>query len=277
MQLDRFVLRPIPDREPSVPVFDEGGTTLHPVAVVAVEHPIDMPDLSAMDMTADHAIDAATTYFVGDRLLETRDVVHGVLDLVLEITRERPVLVTEESADTIEVPIHLDREVVGLRTEGCEPAAALDHAVELIAMQNEQTLAERRRVDTVALDHEITEHRADELPEIFIVVARYVDHACAVLGFTQNRTQHVVVLLRPVERFAQAPEVDDVADEIKIVGVNISEEGEKRRGIAAARTEMDIRNEDAANPMTRIVCGAQGPDPAWLSLRAGCASRVATR
>ena len=137
-----------------------------------------------MDVPANRTIETATLHFVCNRLLETRDVVHRVLDLVLQIVRERPVVVAKDATNPIEVPVHVDREVVRARTERGEPRTALDDTVELIAVQHEQALTARSGVHAVAHDLEVAKHRTRELTQVFVVVTGHIDDTGAVLGFT---------------------------------------------------------------------------------------------
>jgi hypothetical protein len=46
------------------------------------------------------------------------------------------------------------------------------------------------------------------------VIARHIDDLRAFLRLGEDGAQHVVVFLRPVEGAPQAPEIDDVADQV---------------------------------------------------------------
>ena len=92
----------------------------------------------------------------------------------------------------------------------------------------------------------IAEHRAVEVAEFLVVVARHVDHASAVLGLAKDSAQHVVVKLRPEETAPQAPHVDDVADQVELIHVHTVQEVEHQFGAALARAKMDVRQEGGA-------------------------------
>ena len=53
------VPRPIDDLQLAVGMLDERGQALDPVAVVGVEHAVDVAHLGVVDVAADHAVDAA--------------------------------------------------------------------------------------------------------------------------------------------------------------------------------------------------------------------------
>lgn len=76
----------------------------------------------------------------------------------------------------------------------------------------------------------------DPAAQPFVVVARNVEDLGALARLAQDFLDYVVVALRPIPAFAQAPTVDDVADEIEVVGIGVPQEIEKEFGLAAART-----------------------------------------
>ena len=67
----------------------------------------------------------------------------------------------------------------------------------------------------------------------------------ALAGQAQDLLHHVVVRLRPVPAALQLPAVDDVADQIERVAVHVADEVEQQLGLAAARAQMDVGDEDA--------------------------------
>ena len=70
-----------------------------------------------------------------------------------------------------------------------------------------------------------------------VVIAGHVDDLGALARLAQDFLHHVVVRLQPVPGFPQAPAVDDVADEIKLIGLGVLQEIEQEVGFAAARAE----------------------------------------
>ena len=100
------------------------------------------------------------------------------------------------------------------------------HDVEFVAVHDEIALAVGRDVHRVAHDLDAAERQPDELARELVVIARHEDHARAVPDLAQQLLDDVVVLLRPVPARAQAPAVDDVADEKDRVGVVVTQEVE---------------------------------------------------
>src|SRR5947209_809905 len=74
--------------------------------------------------------------------------------------------------------------------------------------------------------------------------------AIAFLTFSlaQQLLHDVVVKLRPIPSGPELPAVDDVAHQIDGLGFVMAQEVEKLLGLAAARSQMDIRQKQCSNP-----------------------------
>jgi hypothetical protein len=133
-----FVVRRSPrdDRQLAGVVLDERGQALDPVAVVAVENAVDVADFGLVDVPAHDAVAAAAARFVGHHALELRDEVHRVLDLMLQVLRQRPVVEAELRAHAIEPAVEQQDHRVGGVAEIGEPFGVLDHAIEEIAVHD---------------------------------------------------------------------------------------------------------------------------------------------
>lgn len=73
------------DLEASIEVFDHRRTTLHPVAIVAIDDPLAIADLGRVNVTADDAIEATAPRFANDGLFIIADVLDGIFDLMFQI------------------------------------------------------------------------------------------------------------------------------------------------------------------------------------------------
>ena len=56
------------------------------------------------------------------------------------------------------------------------------------------------------------------------MVTGYVYNACTVVGECNNFSQHLVVTFWPEERAFHGPQVDDITDQVKGVGLGIVQE-----------------------------------------------------
>ncbi len=107
-------------------------------------------------------------------------------------------------------------------------------------MDDEIALAVGRRVHRLVLDLDAAEVLAAVLADALVVIARNEDDARALAHLAQQLLQHVVVRLGPDGAAADAPEVDDVADQIDRVGLGLLEEIEQQLGLRGARPEVDV-------------------------------------
>jgi hypothetical protein len=65
------------------------------------------------------------------------------------------------------------------------------------------------------------EAQVQEVPEVLVVIAGNVDELGSLAGLAQQLLDHVVVELVPVPRLAQRPVVDEVADDVELVGLGL--------------------------------------------------------
>ena len=82
--------------------------------------------------------------------------------------------------------------------------------------------------------------QADIAPECFVMVARDVNDASAVLRLLEHAADYVVVSRRPVPSFAQLPPIDDIADKVERLAIDRLEEIEQQLRIAAGSAQMRV-------------------------------------
>ena len=117
---------------------------------------------------------------------------------------------------------------------------AHDH-VELVTVNDEIALAVSRGMNRPSLDLDAAEGQAEELAGEFIVIAGNEHHPRAATNLAQQFLDDVVMHLRPVPARAQPPAIDDVADQVDRVGLDVAQHVQNKMGLAAARAEMQIR------------------------------------
>ncbi len=83
-------------------VLHQRRQALDPVAVVAVQHAVDVAHLGVVDVAADDALHAAPARLARDRDFEVADVADRALDLELEVLRQAPVRQAEPGAQRVE-------------------------------------------------------------------------------------------------------------------------------------------------------------------------------
>ena len=107
-------------------------------------------------------------------------------------------------------------------------------------MGNEIALAVGRDMHGVGHHLDAAEMGAEIIAQEFVVVAGNVDQPLALARLAQQLLDHVVMGLRPVPAGFQLPAVDDVADEIDGVGLEVAQEGEKPLGLARLGPQMYV-------------------------------------
>lgn len=167
---------------------------------------------------------------------------------------------TQQPAGEVQRYIEGERGVVGAIAKEREPAGVTNHNVEFIAVKNEVALAVGRFVNGIATDFDVAEVHARVVAQTIVVVAWDEDDACSLARFPQQLLQHVIMALRPVWSAPNFPEVDDVADQIKMLAFDVFQEIEERGRLAIAHSKMDVGNEYGPIVQFRIRC-AQGRPP----------------
>ena len=113
-------------------------------------------------------------------------------------------------------------------------------------MHDEIASAVGSDMDDVALNRDAAEPHAAIVAHDLVVVAGYEHEARALAGLAQELLQHIIVGLRPVDAAPDAPEIDDVADEVDARGVVAAQELEEGFGLAGLGAEMQVRDEKRA-------------------------------
>ena len=98
----------------------------------------------------------------------------------------------------------------------------------------------------IAREGDAAELRAAIIAHRLVVIAGDIDQVAAFAHLAQQLLQHVVMRLRPIDAALDAPEIDDVADQIDAGGFVAAEEIEEGFGLAGLGAEMDVRDEQCA-------------------------------
>ena len=142
---------------------------------------------------------------------------------------------------------------VGPVAEIGEPLRVTHDDVELVAVRDEIALAVCGGVDDLALDLDAAERQAEELAGEFVMVSGNEHHARSPAHLAQKLLHDVVVRLRPIPSRAQPPAVDDVADQVNHVSLDMPQHVENEVRLATARSQMQIREEQRAVAMGPVM------------------------
>ena len=132
-----------------------------------------------------------------------------------------------------------------------EPFGAGDHAVEPVAMQHQKLPAVGGFVDRFVHDLDAGDHAAAIAAEDFVVIAGHIDHARAGIDLAQQAFDHPVVRFGQYQRrLSRQPSTMSPTRRAcrSVVGQEIGQ----HFGLAAARAQMRVGNEDGAVPADRL-------------------------
>lgn len=214
---------------------------LDPVAAVVVRDPAHLARRRGVDMATQHRIHRIAPRVPDDLVLESPDKTHHVLHFTLHIRAQRPMRPTSQRADRIDHPVHIHQQLVTDVSQVRQPAHALHHHVQLMAVDHEDPPAIHRPMDRALLDRHAPECPKKMAHEL-VVVPRNVYQARALAPLPQQFLDDVVVLLRPEYSPPQRPYVNDVAHQIQRLELIVLQEPQQRHRIAATRPQMHIRN-----------------------------------
>src|SRR5271167_4407216 len=116
-----------------------------------------------------------------------------------------------------------EREIVGPVAKEGEPLRMADDHVEFVAVDDEVALAVGRRMDRLPLDLDSAERQTEELAGKLVVVAGNEHHPGAAANLAQQFLDDVVMSLRPIPAGAEAPAIDDIADKVDRLGLDMAQ------------------------------------------------------
>ena len=93
------------------------------------------------------------------------------------------------------------------------------------------------------------------------MIARNVNDPRTLANLAKDFLDNVVVRLRPVPRPLQTPAVDDIADEVDRLCFGVFEEVEEKLSLAAASSEVQVRDPNRAVIGNRCEVGHRAPPP----------------
>ena len=163
---------------------------------------------------------------------------------MLDIGGQRPFAEAQHAAQAVHHAIHVHQALVGPVPKLGKPGGEIDNVVELVAMENEIAEAGGTSINRLAHHSDMTKPVPGEIAEILVVVSGNENHFRTLARLAHDFLDHVVVQLVPIPFLAQRPAVDNVAHEIEPFALGFAQEIKQRRGLGAARAEMEIRDKN---------------------------------
>ena len=185
-----FVHRcPIEQLETPVGLLDQSGAAFDPIAGVAVKDTVDLAHLRVMNMSTNDAVEATLGGVGCQRRLEMIDRFDRTLDLALQPLAQRPILISHDPADGIEISISGQRGGVGAVAQPGQELGIPYHAIELVAVHDQEPDTEGRLVRALAthldagdFQWRCVQRGRQPSAEHLVMVAGHVDDLGAALG-----------------------------------------------------------------------------------------------
>src|ERR1700733_373813 len=149
--------------------------------------------------------------------------------------------------------------IVGPVAKKGEPLRMAYDDVEFVAMNDKITLAVGSGMDRLPPDLDPAEGQAEELTSEFVVGARDEHHPRAPPHLSEQFLDDIVMRLGPVPAGAEPPAVDDVADQVDRVRLDMAQHVQDEMGLAPARAQVQIRQEQGPVAMGVLGLGHQWP------------------
>ena len=226
-------------------MLDQRRAALDPVAAVVISGRINIADHGNVDVPANNPLDFRIICKTHDALLEFADVIDCAFDFPFRVSAERPVTEAKAATDEIDGRIQLQQKLIADIPDMGEPLRALDDGIEFMAVDDEQAATVGGGVNGAGLDGDVAEIvviRGDEL----VVIPRDVNKTRAFAGDAEELLDDVVMRLRPVKTTAEAPDINEVADDVEGFKFPLSQEIEQRFSLRASCAEMNVRNPASA-------------------------------
>src|SRR5262249_24913606 len=220
-------LAPAHDLQIAVAGFDDGRATFHPIPPIEIMDAAKRPIGGVMNVSADHAIEAAAPGLIRHGFFKGSDESHRSLDAVLQVGGQRPIAETKVTAAPVQGMIEPKGELRAAVTQNGEPTRSADHDIEFVAVQYAIAPAFGAGVHGVAADFDAAEAQANVVAQTLVVIARNQHQANALAHLAQEFLHDVVVSLRPVRPAPHFPEIDDIADEINDLRLVVLEKFEQ--------------------------------------------------
>ena len=242
----------------AVVFFDQRRAGLHPIAAVVIGHRTHWPDSRAVNVSAQNSVDRIFRRIANHFFFVTSDETDGIFDPFLGVSAQRPVTQAETAPEEIDRRIQREQKLVAHVPDEGEPLYILHDGVQFVSVNDENPPSIGGFMDGVVLDADVAVE-AFELADHFVVVAGDIDHPRALARLAQDFLDDIVMLLRPVNRAAQLPDIDQIADDVERFEFVVAEKIEKHGGIGATRAQVDVRDP----------CGPRPPQGGRVQVR-GC-------
>ena len=230
-------------------VFYQRGAALDPVTVIHVAYAVDVADLRGVDVSADHTIIAFFPAVGGQGALELKHEIHSAFDSILEISAEAPITKSHPVPDPVVATVQHQHEIIGSISQEAQPRCQSRDTIKHISVCDEIPQAICTAVFGMVHDADASKSHAQGYhgPQELIVIASDVGHCSAAACHGEYPAYDVGVALAPAQPVLLCfPAINDVTHKIEMVTGVVFEEIIELAGLAIARAQMHVTDEDTA-------------------------------
>src|SRR3546814_18721491 len=119
-------------------MFDKGGATLHPIAVIVIGDVAELPDFGGMNVPADDPIHVTLGGGVRDRLFKAADIFDRILHPLLQIGGKGPLGQADEATHAVENDVSLQQQLICAFAEEGKTASIQHNHLEKYATEPPQ-------------------------------------------------------------------------------------------------------------------------------------------
>jgi hypothetical protein len=187
-----------------------------------------------VNVPADNAIEPSLLAVSRKVLLEVKHEAHGLLHLVLQVSRQRPVPKAQLSTHPVEFGVEIQNNVICFIAEETYPWHYSVDSVEHVSVYNKITFAVCPSVFVLIVNLYVAEGELiwHECSQELIMIAGNVDNLGSFLGEGKNLTHDVGVVLIPAPTILlYLPAVNNVANKIESVARVVFQKVNKMKGL----------------------------------------------
>ena len=198
-------------------IFNQGGTTLDPIAAVHVSNPADIFYFSPMDMSANDAVHLVLSGHLRHRIFVFSDVLHGALGLHFEVGGKRPIIKAQAASDAVGVKIEIKNHVVKTRPHSLQNPVEPCQSVKLMTVQNQVSFAISPNVNSpLQQAHPAKLHPCKVLEKLVVIAVKKGDFGVFAI-FAKDLLDKRVVGVQPAPVALELPSVKKITNDVNEV------------------------------------------------------------
>ncbi len=198
-------------------IFNQGRTTLDPIAAVHVSNPADIFYFSPMDMSANDAVHLVLSGHLRHRIFVFSDVLHGALGLHFEVGGKRPIIKAQAASDAVGVKIEIKNHVVKTRPRSLQNPVEPCQSVKLMTVQNQVSFAISPNVNSpLQQAHPAKLHPCKVLEKLVVIAVKKGDFGVLAV-FAKDLLNERVVGIQPAPVALELPSVKKITNDVNEV------------------------------------------------------------